>query len=177
MRTFPGHLETSLVPGNLLPGSSQDTGECFSGWSLMILLLSSGWTSSTFPEVLVSKVSYLFILKNIYLAVLVFIATQGIFSCGINSYSYSWHEALNCSMWDLVPWSGIKPGPTALGAQSLSHWTAREVPAAFDFYIIQFCVFSVTDNFVALSKTAFPSSKVVNIYSYVFSKSFYSFSS
>ena len=32
-----------------------------------------------------------------------------------------------CGMWDLVPWSGIKPGPPALGVQSLSHWTHREV--------------------------------------------------
>ena len=26
------------------------------------------------------------------------------------------------------PEGGIKPGPAALGAQSLSHWTLREVP-------------------------------------------------
>ena len=31
-------------------------------------------------------------------------------------------------MWDLVPWPGIEPGSPALGAQSLSHWTTREVP-------------------------------------------------
>ena len=41
------------------------------------------------------------------------VVARGIFSCG---------------MWDLVPWSGIKAGPPALGAQSLSHWTTREVP-------------------------------------------------
>jgi len=29
-------------------------------------------------------------------------------------------------MWDLVP--GIEPRPPVLGAQSLSHWTTREVP-------------------------------------------------
>ena len=29
---------------------------------------------------------------------------------------------------DLVPWPGIEPGPPALGAQSLTHWTTREVP-------------------------------------------------
>ena len=34
---------------------------------------------------------------------------------------------LNCSMWDLVPGAGIKPGPYALGVWSLSHWTIREV--------------------------------------------------
>ena len=37
---------------------------------------------------------------------------------------------LSCSMWDLVPWPGIEPRPTVLGAQSLSHRTTREVPAA-----------------------------------------------
>ena len=31
-------------------------------------------------------------------------------------------------MWDLVPRLGIEPGPPALGAQSLTHWTTREVP-------------------------------------------------
>ena len=34
----------------------------------------------------------------------------------------------SCSMWDLVPWPRIKPMPHASGAQSLSHWTTREVP-------------------------------------------------
>ena len=31
-------------------------------------------------------------------------------------------------MWDLVPWPGIEPQPPALGAGSLSNWTARESP-------------------------------------------------
>ena len=31
----------------------------------------------------------------------------------------------------LVPWPGIEPGPPASGAQSLNHWTAREVPSPF----------------------------------------------
>ena len=31
----------------------------------------------------------------------------------------------------LVLWTGIKPRPLALGAWSLSHWTAREVPEGF----------------------------------------------
>ena len=35
---------------------------------------------------------------------------------------------LSGSMWDLVPRLMIKPSPPALGAQSLSHWTTREVP-------------------------------------------------
>ena len=51
----------------------------------------------------------------------VFVAALGIFSCG---------------MWDLVPWQGSNPGPLpALGAQSLSQWTTREVP----HYILKGC--------------------------------------
>ena len=37
-------------------------------------------------------------------------------------------QGFNCSMWDLVPWPVIKPGPYALGVWSLNHWSAREVP-------------------------------------------------
>ena len=33
---------------------------------------------------------------------------------------------LSWGMWDLVPWPGIKPGPPALGAPSLSHGTTSE---------------------------------------------------
>ena len=33
----------------------------------------------------------------------------------------------DCSIWDLVPQPGIKPGPPALEAWSLGHWTTREV--------------------------------------------------
>ena len=41
-------------------------------------------------------------------------------------------------MWDLVFRQGIKPGPPALGAWSLSHWTTREVPGAvFKLYFVQ----------------------------------------
>ena len=34
----------------------------------------------------------------------------------------------NCSVWDLVPWPGIEPGPPVLGVWNLSPWTSREVP-------------------------------------------------
>ena len=46
------------------------------------------------------------------------VAACGIFSCGTQTVSYS--------MWDLVPWPGIEPGPPVLGAQSL-HWITREI--------------------------------------------------
>ena len=34
---------------------------------------------------------------------------------------------LSCSMWDIVPWSEVKPRPPALGVWHLSHWTIMEV--------------------------------------------------
>ena len=37
------------------------------------------------------------------------------------------HENISCNMWDLVPCPGSGPGPPALEAQSLTHWTLREV--------------------------------------------------
>ena len=45
---------------------------------------------------------------------------RGIFSCSM------W--TLSCGMWDLVPWPGIKPRPSASKGQSLSPWNTREVP-------------------------------------------------
>ena len=46
-------------------------------------------------------------------------------------------------MWDLVPWPGIKPGPPALGAQSLSHWTYQGsphnfIPSVAEWYSIEY---------------------------------------
>ena len=41
---------------------------------------------------------------------------------------WNFFSFFSCSMWDLVLWPGIKLGPPALGAKSLSHWTTREVP-------------------------------------------------
>ena len=38
------------------------------------------------------------------------------------------YRNFNFGVWDLAPWPGIKPCPPALGVQSLSHWTTREVP-------------------------------------------------
>ena len=57
---------------------------------------------------------------KIYLAALCLSCGTG----GLHCLTYD----LCCSMRDLVPWPGIEPGPPALGAQSLTHWTTREVP-------------------------------------------------
>ena len=38
----------------------------------------------------------------------------------------------SCSTWALLVGAcGSEPGPPALGAQSLNHWTTREVPGTF----------------------------------------------
>ena len=47
-------------------------------------------------------------------------STWDLFTC--NVWTLSW------GMWDLVPWLGIEPMPPAPEAQSLSHWTTKDVP-------------------------------------------------
>ena len=42
-------------------------------------------------------------------------------------FIYLAEPGLSWSMWDLVPWPWIKPGPPELGTRN-SHWTTREVP-------------------------------------------------
>ena len=68
---------------------------------------------------------YLFIwLHQVFIeAHWIFIMACGLFSCGI---------------WDLILWPGIEPGPLALGAQRLSHWTTGEVPTVktISFFLI-----------------------------------------
>ena len=59
----------------------------------------------------------------------VLIATCGIFSCSVWTLSCG-TQTLSCSMWDLVPWPRIKPGPLHFRECSLSHRTAREVPTS-----------------------------------------------
>ena len=52
-------------------------------------------------------------------------------------------QTLRCSMWDLVPWPGIKPGPSALRARSLSHRTTRDVPTSLSWNLVT--LFGLTD--------------------------------
>ena len=46
----------------------------------------------------------------------------------------------SCGMRDLVSRPGIEPGSPAFGAQSLSHWTIREVPQ-----ILSYTSFNIRD--------------------------------
>ena len=63
----------------------------------------------------------------------VFIAAFRFFSCDM------W--ILSCGMWGLVPQSGMEPGPPALGARSLSHWTTRK--SLYSFLIVLGLLYSV----------------------------------
>ena len=72
----------------------------------------------------------------------IFVVACGIFRCGMRdllvaacgNFSCSM-QTHSCSMWDLVPWPRIKPRPPALGEQSLSHWTTREILTTVIFKI------------------------------------------
>ena len=84
--------------------------------------MGSSWWSDPWDTNRFLKNIYLFIWPHWVLVVVhgtlvaacgIFIAACGIFSCGMR---------------DLIPWPGMEPGPPALGAWSLNHWTTREVP-------------------------------------------------
>ena len=49
------------------------------------------------------------------------------FGCARSSLRHVRSLVAAC-MWDLVPGPEIEPGPPALAAWSLTHWTTREVP-------------------------------------------------
>ena len=56
-----------------------------------------------------------------------------VFYSFLKNFIYLAALGLSCSMWGLVPWPGFKPWLSALGAQSLSHWTTREVPVFYSW--------------------------------------------
>ena len=75
----------------------------------------------------VSTYTSFFSLKNTYLlinlALRLLVEACGVFSCSM------W--TLSCRMQDLIPWRGMEPGPSALGAQSLGPWTSREMRSIY----------------------------------------------
>ena len=64
---------------------------------------------------------YIYIYISLFWLCWVSVTIHGIFSCDMQTLSYG--------MWDLVPWPRIEPGPPTLGAQSLNHWTTKDVPS------------------------------------------------
>ena len=63
----------------------------------------------------------LFLKKYFYYCLFIWLCWVLVVACWVFS----------CSMWNLVPWPGIEPGPSAMEAQSLSHWPTREVTVLF----------------------------------------------
>ena len=55
----------------------------------------------------------------------------------------------------LVPWSEIKPAPPALEAQSLNHWTTREVPVMTCFKVSQVVIWTNSRKWQILFLTKF----------------------
>ena len=54
---------------------------------------------------------------------------------------------LSWDMQGLVPWPGLEPGPPALGAQSLRHWSIREVPPLFSIAVHSVLTFWIVSLF------------------------------
>ena len=86
---------------------------------------------------------YIYIFKIfVWLCEVLFVAFRIFYlrwACKIFSCS---RRTLSCGTWGLVPWPGIEPGPPALGVQSVSHWTIREVPHIYIFLkmkVYNFC--------------------------------------
>ena len=88
-------------------------------------MLPGMWYTNNLESPLLSLQNYSFFFKkNIYLAVLPL-------SCNLRDLQSLLQHVGSFSSgtftWELNPWSGVEPGPLALGGQSLSHWTTREV--------------------------------------------------
>ena len=99
------------------------------------------------PELTPSRVFQLVFFFNCLFIWLdwVLVAVCRIFSCSIHT--------LSCSMWDLVSWPRIEPGPPALGDHSLSHWTTREVlQLVFLFLFLPHVIYSPHRNHCDLLK-------------------------
>ena len=59
-------------------------------------------------------------------------------------YFSFWLHPAGCGI--LVPWPVIQPGPRAVAARSLNHWTTREVPiiALKNFFYLLIFIFGCT---------------------------------
>ena len=102
---------------------------------------------NTVPQptaVLLVKIFFLFYYLFIQLGWVLVVAGRifalhvawGIFSCGMLT--------LSCSMWDLVPRLGIKPG-------NLIHWATREVPSIGSFYLDWIIFMTLSSNSLTFS--------------------------
>ena len=86
-----------------------------------------------FLQTLTPPTIYYFFLK-IFIYLFIYLAVPGL-SCGTRDLRCRLQDLLVAAcMQDLALWSGIEPGPPALGVQSLNHWTTREVLAMSYFW-------------------------------------------
>ena len=89
--------------------------ELFVLWNVKFLPLKNGFCYNHFIR------NVFTVLTNVFLKIFFYLAVPG-HSCGMQDLqSLSW-----CLKFGSL--KGIKPGPPALGAWNLSHWTTREVP-------------------------------------------------
>ena len=66
-------------------------------------------------------------LIKIFFNIFIYLGVLGL-SCSTQDHLDAACEVFRYGMWDLVSWPRMEPGPPALEAQTLSHWTTREVP-------------------------------------------------
>ena len=86
----------------------------------ILIFLSSSFFYACPPYL---SISFFFLFFQIFL--FIYLAVSSL-SCGMQDFSSSmW--TLSYGIWNLLPQPGIKLGSPALGAQSFSHWTTREV--------------------------------------------------
>ena len=91
---------------------------------------------------------YLFINLLIWhVGCLIFFSAHGIFRYNMRSLSWG--------LWDLVPWLGVEPGPPALGAQSLNHWTTREVTTIIHFIPLCICTLKLYSKGIWMNENSF----------------------
>ena len=80
-----------------------------------------------------------------------FLLPMGQSSLCLLKYLFIWlHQVLivarrvfSCGMRDLVPRSGVKPGPHALGSWSISQWPTREAPLTILCNCAPLCISSI----------------------------------
>lgn len=118
-------------PGNLQHTRPLKTYNKDIGASLPFIL--HGFAKNPCFEILIFLSSSFFYAHPPYLSIsfffqiflFIYLAVSSL-SCGMQGFSISmW--ALSYGIWNLLPQPGTKPGSPALGAQSFSHWTTREV--------------------------------------------------
>ena len=95
------------------------------------------FVSSVSPPAFIWAPSFSFLYCIIFKTLISFIHSLTVpgLSCA------AWDLWSSCGTWGLVPWPRVEPRRSALGAQSLSLWTTREVPV----------LFSVASNLVCVS--------------------------